>query len=395
MRSRAGTTETGARRRRVGARGRGARRRRDPAHVDRRRRHARRLRPRADRAASPTPSSLPVIASGGAGNAAARRRRARGRAGGAARLDPARGSRAARVAARRVARAGRAGARCADLRPAIVQDADDGPRADARVDERRGRAADPRDRRGVVLEPVARAALAQGRDLGQHARGRGAARRLRRRRAPAARATRPGRRATRASVSCFAPALWRTIARARSRAARGLVHDGAPRRGRRRVRAQGRRGGGRGSRSPRSTRATSAWSRRRPTSSTTSTCCSPRAGSTSRRSRTSSAAGPDRPAGARHGDVLGAGERGETPSVHDHVGVLPVAVRLAAPRRRTARGGRGSSGSRRARSRSAARCGSGCISQSVSRSDAAQLARVAEDRRVARARRARSRSRSS
>ena len=38
-----------------------------------------------------------------------------------------------------------------------MQDAASGPRADARLDGRRGRAADARDRRGVVLEPLARA----------------------------------------------------------------------------------------------------------------------------------------------------------------------------------------------------------------------------------------------
>ena len=151
------------------------------------------------------------------------------------------------------------------------------------LDGRRGRAPDARDRRGVVLEPLARAAVAQGRDVGQHARGRGAARRLRRRRAPPARDARPGRRVTPARVSCFAPALWRTIAAARARAAGRLVHDGAARRRRRRVRAQGRRGGGRadGRRARRD--ATSASSRRRPTSSTTCTSCSPRAASTSPR----------------------------------------------------------------------------------------------------------------
>ncbi len=56
--------------------------------------------------------SLPVIASGGAGSAAARRRRARGVAGRAARLDPARASGAARHAARRAARPRRASPRC-------------------------------------------------------------------------------------------------------------------------------------------------------------------------------------------------------------------------------------------------------------------------------------------
>ena len=56
------------RRGRVGARGAGARRGRDPAHVDRRRRHARGLRPRADRGGR-RGGRVPVIASGGAGDA--------------------------------------------------------------------------------------------------------------------------------------------------------------------------------------------------------------------------------------------------------------------------------------------------------------------------------------
>ena len=42
--------------------------------------------------------------------------------------------------------------------------------------------------------------------------------------------------------------------------------------------------------------------------------------------------GPDRPAGTRQRHVLGLRECRESLSVHDHVGVLPVAVRLAAPR---------------------------------------------------------------
>ena len=48
-----------ARRRRVGGRGGRARRRRAARHLDRRRRHARRLRPRADAARSPTRSPSP------------------------------------------------------------------------------------------------------------------------------------------------------------------------------------------------------------------------------------------------------------------------------------------------------------------------------------------------
>ena len=64
---------------------------------------------------------LPVIASGGAGNAQTCRRCARCRASGVARLDPARGSPAPRVTSRRVARVG--GVDPMTLRPAIVQDA--------------------------------------------------------------------------------------------------------------------------------------------------------------------------------------------------------------------------------------------------------------------------------
>ena len=85
-----------ARRRRVGGRGGRARRGRDPAHLDRRRRDARRLRPRADAARSPTAVAVPVIASGGAGRGAPPRRGVRGRRrGGAGRLDRARAARAA------------------------------------------------------------------------------------------------------------------------------------------------------------------------------------------------------------------------------------------------------------------------------------------------------------
>ena len=48
------------------------------------------------------------------------------------------------------------------------------------------------------------------------------------------------------SLSCFAPALWRTISERARAAARGLVHDEAAERGHAGVRAEGRRGGGRG-----------------------------------------------------------------------------------------------------------------------------------------------------
>src|SRR5207244_3523913 len=60
-------------------------------------------------------------------------------------------------------------------------------RAHARLDGRRGAAADARDGRGLVLEPLTASALAQGRDFRKHAGRRRAPRRLRRRRDLAAR----------------------------------------------------------------------------------------------------------------------------------------------------------------------------------------------------------------
>ena len=63
---------------------------------------------------------------------------------------------------------------------------------DARLHEPRGARAHARERRDALLEPLARGALAQGRDLGQRAAGALAALRLRRRRpAGAGRAGRP------------------------------------------------------------------------------------------------------------------------------------------------------------------------------------------------------------
>ena len=86
------------------------------------------------------------------------------------------------------------------------------PRADARLDERGGRAADARDGGGVVLEPLARAAVAEGRDL-------------RATRSPSSelrddcdgdallvRAAPAGPTCHTGTSSCFAPELWRTIA---------------------------------------------------------------------------------------------------------------------------------------------------------------------------------------
>ena len=95
-----------ARRGRLGAGGGRARRRRDPAHVDRRRRHARRLRPRAD-AGGRRRGRGARDRLGRRGRAPPPRRGVRGgRRGGARRVDRAR---AARAAARAEARAGGGG----------------------------------------------------------------------------------------------------------------------------------------------------------------------------------------------------------------------------------------------------------------------------------------------
>ncbi len=141
---------------------------------------------------------VPVIASGGAGHRAARRRGARRRAGRAARVDPARGSDRLRRCARSCARS-ESPSDAERAHPGDRAGRSDRARADARVDGRGGRAPHPRDGRGVVLEPLARAALAQGRDVGQHARGRRVARRLRRRRAAPARDAGRARPVTRAA----------------------------------------------------------------------------------------------------------------------------------------------------------------------------------------------------
>ena len=129
-----------------------------------------------------------------------------------------------------------------DLTPAIVQDAAHEPRPDAGLDGRGGAAAHPRERRSLVLEPVARDVLAQGRDVRQHARGRGAPRGLRRRHDPPARPSgRPrlphGRRVVLRAVvvagdqrtrSCSgrrAPTSW-SCSTTRSRAARKVGEEG-------------------------------------------------------------------------------------------------------------------------------------------------------------------------
>ena len=136
------------------------------------------------------------------------RRRIRGRRrGGARRFDRAR---AARAGGRAESRAEGGGLDAPPLTPAIVQDADSGRVPDAGLDGRRGATADARDRGGLVLEPVAAGALAQGRNLGSHAPGGGAARRLRRRRILLR--VRPGGPACHTGTeSCFAPWLWRRV----------------------------------------------------------------------------------------------------------------------------------------------------------------------------------------
>ena len=94
------------------------------------------------------------------------------------------------------------------------------------------------------------------------------------------------------SVSCFAPWLWRTVARACRHAARRLVRGrGSWTAGRARGRAEARRGGrrGRARRGLRGRRAAS--SPRSPTSGSRATSPSRRAGSTRRRSRTSCSGG--------------------------------------------------------------------------------------------------------
>ena len=176
-----------------------------------------------------------------------------------------------------------------ELRAAIVQDAETGRVLMLAWMDDEALAPDARDRRGVVLEPLARAALAQGRDVREHARRRGAARRLRRRRAARCACARPGPRATPGS---------RLVLRARgsgaaSPSARATRPEGsyvgelARRRRRPRARARSARRGSR-SRSPAPARATSGSSRSSPTSGSTRTSCSPRAASTRPRSRTSS-----------------------------------------------------------------------------------------------------------
>ena len=204
--------------RRLGARGRRARGGRDPAHVDRRRRHAGGLRPRAHRVRE-------------RGRVGARDRI--GRSGQRASTSPRRSvSRRRRSSRRSSMRTRRAWSRCAtscgiwesrcamppELRAAIVQDAETNRVLMLAWMDDEALRLHARDGRGALLQPLAAAALAEGRDVRQHARGRGAARRLRRRRDPPARAT------GRARVSHRRGLVLRAVALASRRRARA----GAP-----------------------------------------------------------------------------------------------------------------------------------------------------------------------
>ena len=196
-----GSQPTRPGRRRLGARGRRARRGRDPAHLDRRRRNAGGLRPAADPGRGRR--------RGGAGDRVRRsgrdatpRRGLRGRRrGGAGRVDRARAPGAAAGAESRAARRqdGRSG-RDADARRRPGRGHE--PRADARVRERRGAATHAGDRGGLVLEPLPRRALAQGRDVGQHAWP--------------SRRSRTTATATRCSTACDRTGLRATPARSRA-----------------------------------------------------------------------------------------------------------------------------------------------------------------------------------
>ena len=153
--------------------------------------------------------SVPVIASGGAGDA---RHVAEALEVAQAALlasilheDP-RGSSAARTSC--------ATWGCRSVTPLRAADRPgrgDGPRADARVDGRRGRAADARDRRGVVLEPLARGLWHKGETSGNTL----AVEELRDDcdgDALLVRVRPNGPACHTSSVSCFAPGLWRDVA---------------------------------------------------------------------------------------------------------------------------------------------------------------------------------------
>ena len=219
---------------------------------------------------------------------------------------------------------------CADERsPSVIRRERPGPvrdpglehrrGADARLHERRGAAAHPRDRRDPLLQPLARGAVAQGRDLGQRAAAAAAALRLRRRRAASRWSSPAGPACHTGERSCFyrdlegadgasaagrrarprheaLPALERTLRGAARRAPRGLLHGRAARRP---AADRRRRCARRPTRSPAPRRAspTSGSPRRPPTSSTTSRCCCSRAACRSRRRwRCSMSASPLSPA---------------------------------------------------------------------------------------------------
>ena len=148
----------------------------------------------------------------------------------------------------------------------------DEPCPDAGLRERRGAQADARVRRGVVLESVSPRALAQGSDVGEHARRRGDPRRLRRRRAPLSGAPERPRLSHRRGV-VLRPWLWRIVAESGD-AARGIVCRPSARGGTRGRRTEGGRGGCRGRARGRSASRTIASSRSSPISGSTRTSCS-------------------------------------------------------------------------------------------------------------------------
>ena len=291
VRSRAGTSGDRPRRGRVGARGRGARRGGDPAHVDRRRRDARRATTCELTAAVADAVDVPVIASGGAGDAqhvADALEVAQ-----AALLASILHEDPARLASLReeLRELGVRGARCLTLRPAIVQDAATGrvlmlawmdDEAERRTRETGEAWFWSRSREQLWRKGETSGNTLAVEELRDDCDGDAllAARRAR----PARRATPARSRASRPRSGARSPSARATGPRARTRPS---SLDAGHRRAAR-ARSARRRSS---SPSPRSTRATSASSRRPPTSSTTSTCCSRRAASTSRRSRTSSRAG--------------------------------------------------------------------------------------------------------
>ena len=153
--------------------------------------------------------------------------------------------------------------------------------AHPRLRQRRGGRAHARDGRAAPLEPLARRALAQGRDLGQRPARARAAPGLRRRRAAGARRAGRARPATRASARASTTAsssprrrtrrCRRSSARWPQRAARAARRARTPSSCSTTRRASARRSARRPrrSRAPRARSPTSASTRRPPTSSTT------------------------------------------------------------------------------------------------------------------------------